>query len=77
MAGHKAYSAIVKAVGDGRLCEPFSKADFEEECPGFGMGTYNAFLDKHAVGNPGGSSELFVRISPGLFKCVRPFRYGL
>jgi len=77
MVGHKVYSAIVRAVGDGRLREPFSKTDFERGYPGFGRGTYNAFLDKHAVGNPGGSSELFIRFAPGLFRCVRPFKYGL
>src|SRR5437773_5542678 len=45
-------------------------------CPGFGKGTYNAFLDKHSVGNPGDNSELFVRVSPEKFRCVRPFKYN-
>jgi hypothetical protein len=74
---HKVYGAIVKAIRSGRLKEPFSKIDFKKCCAGLGDGTYNAFLDKHALGNPGGNSELFVRTSPGLFKCVRPFKYGL
>lgn len=74
---HKVYGAIVKAVRSGRLKEPFSKKDFENSCPGLGHGTYNAFLDKHAVDNPGGNTELFVRKSPGMFRCVRPFKYGL
>jgi hypothetical protein len=49
---HKVYGAIVKAIRSGRLKEPFSKKDFENSCPGLGHGTYNAFLDKHAVDNP-------------------------
>jgi len=74
---HAVYGSIVNAVKAAKLKEPFSKADFKKACPGFGLGTYNAFLDKHTVGNPGGNSELFARTSPGLFKCVRPFKYGL
>jgi hypothetical protein len=64
---------IVKAVSSGRLPEPFSKSDFAAQCSGFARGTYNAFLDKHAKGN----SELFERVAPGKFVCLRPFKYGL
>ena len=71
------YRAIVAAVRNGRLREPFSNSDFRSACPRFGEGTYNAFLHKHAVANPGGASELFERVSKGNFRCVRPFRYGL
>lgn len=74
---HMVYGAIVKALQAGRLAEPFSKEDFRGSCPGLGTGTYNAFLDKHRQGNPGGNSALFERISPGRFRCLRPFRYGL
>ena len=77
MTIHKVYRAIVEAVESGRLTEPFSKADFERACPGFEHGTYNAFLHKHSAGNPGNNSELFERNSPGLFKCLRPFKYGM
>lgn len=74
---HRVYEAIVSAVRTGILIEPFSRGDFRSACPGFGEGTYNAFLDKHAVGNPGNNSELFKRVSPGKFECVRPFKYGV
>jgi hypothetical protein len=74
---HRVYGAIVAAVRSGMLPEPFSKVDFRAACPGLGNGTYNAFLDKHSEGNPGGNSELFGRTRPGLFACLRPFRYGL
>jgi len=74
---HRVYEAIVKAVKSGTLTESFSKDDFEAACPGFGSGTYNAFLDKHSQGNPGGASELFERVSAGRFRCLRPFHYGL
>ncbi len=74
---HEGYEAIVGAVKSGKLVEPFSKSEFRDACPGFGHGTYNAFLDKHSVGNPGGNSELFERETPGRFCCLRPFKYGL
>ena len=74
---HKVYRSIVKAVREGRLDEPFDAKAFRRECPGFARATYNTFLNKHREGNPGGASELFERVSPGKFKCLRPFRYGL
>lgn len=74
---HNIYTAIVNAVNSGTLTEPFSKLDFETACPGFGAGSYNAFLDKHSRENPGGNSELFERVSPGKFNILRPFKYGL
>jgi hypothetical protein len=74
---HKIYHSIVDAIRSGRLKEPFTTQDFKSECPGFGKGTYNAFLHKHRVGNPGGNSELFELVSPGFFKCIRPFKYDL
>lgn len=74
---HKVYGAIVEAVRVGRLAEPFSAADFRRACQGLGEGTYKAFLWKHKVGNSGGESELFMQVSRGRFRCLRPFRYGL
>jgi hypothetical protein len=74
---HKVYGAIVAAVRGGSLAEPFGQEDFRRACPGLGAGTYNAFLAKHAAGNPGGNSELFERVAPGQYRCIRPFRYGL
>lgn len=74
---HRVYMAIVMAVKDGKLLEPFSKEDFRAACAGFGRGTYNAFLYKHSKGNPGRNSELFERESAGHFRCLRPFRYNL
>jgi hypothetical protein len=74
---HEVYKAIVEAIKAGKLKEPFSKTDFERECPGFGHGTYNTFLWKHRKGNPKGTSELFERTLPGKFLVERPFKYGL
>lgn len=73
---HKAYGAIVRAIKAGYLSEPFDRRGFEKACPRLGDGTYNAFLTKHRRGNPGGNSELFERVAPGKFKCMRLFRYG-
>jgi len=77
MREHEVYRAIVKAVKEGRLKEPFTKEDFRRACPRFGEGTYNAFLWKHRVGNPGGNTELLELVEPGKFRLVRPFKYGL
>jgi hypothetical protein len=77
MADHKVYEAIVSAVKDGRLKEPFDAKAFQTSCPGFASGTYHAFLYKHCKGNPAGNSELFRKVSPGHFKLLRPFRYDL
>jgi len=73
---HRVYRTIVTAVTKGILKEPFSIKDFENACPGFGRGTYRAFLEKHSVGNPGRNTELFERTSPGMFQLIRPFKYG-
>ena len=44
MPKHEVYECIVKAVKNGNMKEPFSAGDFEKACPGFGIGTYRAFL---------------------------------
>ena len=77
MARHKCYASIVEADRQGSLKEPFAVKDFRAACPGLGNATYNAFLSTHAVGNPGGNTELFERVALGKFKLVRPIKYGL
>jgi hypothetical protein len=61
-------SEIVAAVKRGRLREPFNAEDVKRACPGWGDHTYGVFLPKHAVGNPGKNTELFVRVSQGSYK---------
>lgn len=77
MGDHATYGAIVQAVHRSDLSEPFTASDFEAACPGLGAGTYVAFLAKHAVGNPGGETELFERVDRGVYRLVRPLKYGL
>lgn len=77
MSEHVVYGRIVREVKNRRLKEPFTVTDFQNACPGFGRGTYKAFLYKHRIGNPGKKSELFERTGPGQFKMVRPLKYGL
>ena len=77
MARHRVYKSIVEAVRNGTLKEPFTKDGFRRNCIGFAEGTYNAFLDKHSVGNPSGNSELFERVAPGKFRLVKPIKYGI
>ena len=75
MVKHRVYFSIINAIEKGKLREPFGKEDFRNACPNLGEGTYNAFLDKHRVGNFGGNTELFVKVATGLFKMVRPYLY--
>ena len=74
---HRVYRTIVTAIRQGILAEPFTSEGFRKACPSFGEGTYKVFLYKHRKGNPGDNSELFYRVTPGRFKCIRPFKYGL
>jgi len=67
---HEVYRAIVKAIKEGKLKEPFTKEDFRRACPNFGEGTYNTFLWKHRKGNPGRNSELFEKVAPGKFVVI-------
>ena len=74
MAGKKVYKAIVEAVEDGRLKEPFDEYAFRKACPGFGEGTYYCYLYKHRVNNPGGYVEFFRLLPPGRFKLIKPIK---
>jgi hypothetical protein len=75
MAFHEVYRALVTAVENGKLAEPFSSADFQKACPGFGGGTYRAFLWKHSAG--GKDTALLEKVAAGQFRLIRPFKYGL
>ena len=65
------YQMISNAIRNGRLEEPFTSYDFRQACPGLGKGTYNAFLWKHRLGNPGRYNEYFKKVSPGKFRLLR------
>jgi hypothetical protein len=67
------YTSIVNAVENGSLNEPFSVTDFRRTCRGFAYNTYTTFLAKHRKGNPGNYSEMFIRVSEGVYKLKRPF----
>lgn len=62
--------AINLAIKQGRLTEPFTNEEFRVACPGFGRGTYRAFLWKHSRGNPGLQSEFFERVASNRFRRV-------
>ena len=74
---HEVYKAIITAVREGRMKEPFTAEEFRQVCPGFGVGTYQAFLWKHTKDNPGGQSELFEKVARGSFRLLQPIKYGL
>jgi len=59
---------IYEAVRSGKLSEPFDAAAVKRACPDWADRTYQVFLAKHADGNPGGNTVLFVRVAPGLYR---------
>jgi hypothetical protein len=59
---------IYEAVRKGRLSEPFDAEAVRRACPGWADRTYRVFLAKHAKGNPGRNTELFVRVATGLYR---------
>ena len=62
------YQTIFDAVRSGRLAEPFDAAMIRRASGGPAHRSYEVFLPKHRVGNPGGYTELFIRVSPGLYR---------
>jgi len=73
---HKVYNLITVAYKEKHLIEPFTCDDFRKACPGLGEGTYNAFLYKHRLENPGKNTELFKRVAVNKFILLRPFKYN-
>lgn len=71
MRHQETYQAVVEAVTKGALTEPFSTADLRRACPGFGDGTYRAFLWKHST--QGKVDAPLERVAPGRFRLRRPF----
>lgn len=61
-------SQVYAAVAAGRLVEPFNAAMMKRACPGWADHTYFTFPGKHAVGNRGHQSELFVRVKRGWYR---------
>jgi len=71
MSDEKSFlDTIREAVSDGRLPSAFSAEDVEHACPGWGHGTYNAYLWKHAEGNPGRYPEYFRKVGPNSFELL-------
>jgi hypothetical protein len=67
----KAFATEVYAsVRAGKLAEPFSSEAAKGACPGWADATYRNFFSKHRVGNPSGTTELFVQVAPNQFKII-------
>lgn len=64
-------SQIYKAVKSGKLKEPFNAEMVKRACPGWSDNSYHAFLPKHAKGNPGGNSVLFIRVRRGFYRTIK------
>ena len=56
---------IRNAIEGGKLVQPFRPADVNRA---LGIDYAGVFLPKHRLGNPGGFTELFVRIKRGLYR---------
>ena len=57
---------ICESVDRGDLVEPFGAKELR--AIGVRDSTAGGFTPKHAVGNPQGETELFVRVSPGRYR---------
>jgi len=73
---HHIYDHIVKAVNDNILKEPFNARELIKACPDINKNTCSGFLSKHRKGNPGETSELFIRLEKRRYELIRPFKYG-
>jgi hypothetical protein len=56
---------IRELVRNGPLKQPFEPADVNAA---LGIEWAGTFLPKHCVGNPGGNTELFVRVARGIYR---------
>ncbi|MHB8544413.1 MAG: hypothetical protein ACYC9S_10505 [Leptospirales bacterium] len=74
---HEVYMAIITAVREERIQEPFTAANVRRGCPEINPTTPGTFLPKHAEGNPRRNSELFEKVARGLFRLLRPIKNGL
>lgn len=58
---------IRRACRDGRLIQPFGPRDVRDAGVPCAPATPGTFLPKHRIGNPGGNTELFVRVARGRY----------
>ena len=61
---------IRRAIEQGTLSERFRAADVRRACPGWDYRTYNNFLPKYRLGNPGGHAVYFKRNPDGTYSLV-------
>jgi hypothetical protein len=67
----KAFPAeVYAAVRSGKLAQPFSAEAVKRACPGWADGAYRSFFNKHRVGNPSGTTPLFVRRASNRFEII-------
>lgn len=58
------------AIQQGRLPERFRAVDVRRACPGWDYRTYNNFLPKYRLGNPGGHKVYFRRNPDGTYSLL-------
>ena len=61
---------IREARSLGKLPMYFRVADVKKACPCRAENTYETFLPKHRVGNPGGDTELFKQHADGSYSLI-------
>ncbi len=66
----KIIKEIRDAITDGKIRNPFTKEEWKRACPGWADATYNVFLLKHRVCNPGGYTEYFEQLPNRLWKLI-------
>jgi len=61
----KTIGAIRRAVNTGKIPVSFTPSQVNAA---LGITWVGTFLPKHCVGNPGGNTELFIKIRRGLYR---------
>ena len=71
MRTSRLVAEIDRAIERGKLDEPFRASDVRAACPGFALKTYNQFLPKHSLNNPGNNKLHFEKVEVGLYRRLR------
>ena len=76
VARHNVHQTITCVIDNSILKERFRGGNIIEACPELEHNTCRTFLSKHAEGK-GNTTELFVRVSRGLYTLKLLRKYGL
>jgi len=68
------YKTIRRLIREGILAEPF-RVDSVQRVSNV-LARSPSFISKHAIGNPGGYTEYFERVGPGLYRLIEQYGHN-